>query len=296
MENEIIVSIDSLSPNNELIKSGIYVAKHFNAELSLLDFQFRTIAVNFGAITATQGAMGFGNAGLQVIDQKERVQKAEIELNKISVATAKEWPHTTAKLYAPEGPVWEGDKSEYLIEEVNEQRPMLVMQTIKNDLNKINELLGTPETKLAEEADCPVLLLPENTSLSNVLSINYILEKDKLIEEVMKEVLFLRALLSKNAIKKAINIIYYFGDTPETAEKEIALKKSILIREIGSDYLNFHNLSSENIEEHIQENIKKQATHLFAFPKRNKSIIERLISHDNTKRLILKSQIPVLVF
>jgi len=290
MENEIIVSIDSLSPNNELIKSGIYVAKHLNAKLSLLDFQFRTIAIN-------EGTMNFGHTGLQIIDQKERVEKAETELNKIFVDTAKEWPHTTARLHAPKEPVWEGDKSEYLIEEVNEQRPMLVMQTIKNDFNKINELLGTPETKLAEEADCPVLLLPENTFISNILSINYVLEREKLIEEVMKEVLFLRALLNKNATTvKTINILYYFGDTPEIAEKEIALKKSILIREIGSDYLHFHNLSSENIEEHIQENIKEQATHLFAFPNRNKSMFERLISNDNTKRLILKAEIPVLVF
>jgi len=48
MENEIIVSVDSLSPNNKSIKSGIYATKHLNAKLSLLDFQFRTIAINQG--------------------------------------------------------------------------------------------------------------------------------------------------------------------------------------------------------------------------------------------------------
>ena len=160
----------------------------------------------------------------------------------------------------------------------------------------LNELFGTPETKLAEEANCPVLLLPEATNYSKITHINYLLERDKAIEEVITEVNFLKRIADTPESKAVINLVYYFGDNKELAEKELALKKSLILKELNYDKLVFLNMSDHDIETAIYQNVKEYAADIFAFPNRDKSFIERLMSKDNTKRLILQSKIPVIVF
>lgn len=290
MENKIIASIDVFNPNEELLKYSVYAAQHLSARLSLFNAQYRSISIPEDIIVP-------GSSGLHLIEQKENVAQAKVELQKIYERISEKWDYTTTQFRSSIVPSWKGDKLFHLIDEVENQHPMLVILAVKNDFSLVNELLGTPETKLVEEVNCPVLLVPEDTNFSKFSTINYLLERDKPLVEVMKEVFFLKSLLLSSSIEQGqINVIYYFGDNPEEVEKEIALKKSILIREIGKKHLHFHNLTNENIEEAIEQNIQHKATDLFAFPSRDKSFIERLTSNDNTKRLILKSQIPLLVF
>ncbi len=289
MHNKIIASIDVFNPNQELLKYGVYAAKQLGARLSLYNAQHRSVSIPEGLLIP-------GSPGIQLIDQQEKVDQAKVNLRKIYQQISEEWDYTSTQFHTSIVPAWEGDKTLHLIDKVEDQHPTLVMLGVKSNFNIINELLGTPETKLAEQVNCPVLLIPNECVFSEILSINYLLERDKPLVEVMKEVLFIKNLLSVNATDKSINIVYYFGQNIEEAEKDIALKKSIIIREIGNEYLRFHNLANENIDEAIEQNISRHATNLFAFPSRDKSIIERIRSNDNTKRLILKSQIPVLVF
>ncbi|MEM6316960.1 MAG: hypothetical protein AAF960_04780 [Bacteroidota bacterium] len=172
----------------------------------------------------------------------------------------------------------------------------MVILDVRSEFNFINELLGTPETKLAEETDCPVLLIPADIDYSTITDINYLLERKKPIEEVIREVRFLKKMADNDLNKSTINLIYYFGDNKELAEKELAFKKSRLLESLNYDKLVFLNMSNHDIETAIHQNTRKYAADVFAFPSRDKSFLERLTSKDNTKRLILKSNIPILVF
>lgn len=289
MANKIIASIDVFEPNQALLRYGVYAAKHLKAHLSLFNAQHRSITIPYNKPIT-------GHSGVEIIDQKEKIEKAKDRLEKIYNQISEEWDYTTTQFHTSIVPEWKGDKIFHLIDEVQDQHPMLVILNVKSDFNLINELLGTPETKLAEQVDCPVLLIPDDAVFSEILTINYLLEKDKPLVEVMKEVLFLRGLLSTSIKVKGINIIYYFGNDPKVVDKEVLFKKNLITRELGDELIHFHNLANENIGESIEQNIHQYSTNLFAFPNRDKSIMERLMSNDNTKRLILKSQIPVLVF
>lgn len=289
MANKIIASIDVFEPNQTLLRYGVYAAKHIKAHLSLFNAQHRSITIPYNkAITEY--------SEVEIIDQKKRIERAKLKLEKIYNQISKEWDYTTTQFHTSIVPEWKGNKLFHLIDEVQDQHPILVMLGVKSDFNLINELIGTPETKLAEQVDCPVLLIPDDAVFSEILTINYLLEKDKPLVEVMKEVLFLRGLLSTSTKVEGIKIIYYFGDDPKVLDKEVLFKKNLIHRELGDDLIHFTNLANENIDESIEQNIHLYSTGLFAFPNRGKSIMERLMSNDNTKRLILKSQIPVLVF
>lgn len=289
MKNTILLSIDVFNPNKALLKYGVYTAKNLGAKLLLFDAHFKSVVV-------PDNTMAPSSATVQVIDNSGQVEEAKKKLAEIYKEISNEWYLTRAKLVTDPVPVWKGEKEYYLIEEVAEHKPTMVIQMIKNELNLMNELFGTPETELAEQTACPVLLLPNGTQYSEITEINYLLERDKPIEEVVKEVQFLKLMADNFVNKSTINLIYYFGDNKELSEQELALKKSLLLNELGYDKLVFINMSEHDMETAIHQNTKKYAADIFAFPNRDKSFIERLTSKDNTKRLILNAKIPVLVF
>lgn len=47
MENKIIASINVFNPNQELLKYGVYAAKHLKAHLSLFNAQHRSITIPY---------------------------------------------------------------------------------------------------------------------------------------------------------------------------------------------------------------------------------------------------------
>lgn len=289
MKNTILLSIDVFNPNPELLKYGVYTAKNLSATLLLFDAHFKSVVVPHEYITP-------GSSVIKKIDNTQKIEAAKIKLANLYKELSEEWYFTRAKLVTDPVPAWKGEKEMYLIEEIAAHQPAMVIQTIKSDFNLINELFGTPETKLAEQTDCPVLLLPDRTKYSEITDINYLLERDKPIGDVIKEIHFLKKMADTYVHKATINLVYYFGDNKKLANKELALKKSLILKELNYDKLVFLNMSDQDIETAIHKNTKKYAADIFAFPNRDKSFIERLTSKDNTKRLILQSKIPVLVF
>lgn len=288
-QHTILLSIDVFEPNEALLQYGICTAKNLGATLLLFDAHFNSVVIpNNPSITSS--------SSIHVINNEQNVVAAKEKLADIYKKISAKWHYTRAKLVTDAIPAWKGEKEYYLIEEVENHQPTMVILEIKNDFNLINELFGTPETQLAEAATCPVLLLPENTEYSEITDINYLLEREKPIEEVMREVSFLKNIADNFNNKSTINLIYYFGDNKDVADKELAIKKSLLLQELGYDKLVFLNMSEHDIETAIHQNTKKCAADIFAFPNRDKSFLERLTNKDNTKRLILKSNIPVLVF
>jgi len=289
MKKNILLSIDVFNPDPDLLKYGVYTAKNLGATLILFDAHYKSVVIPNDITNSNQTV-------LQVVDTEKKIEIAKQKLATIYKQLSEEWYFTRAKLVTDAVPAWKGDKEYYLIEEIKEITPTMVIMEVKSDFSYFNELFGTPETKVVETANCPVLLLPETTQYSEITDINYLLERDKPIDEVMKEVHFLKTMADNFNNKSTINLIYYFGDNKELADKELALKKSILIQELGYDKLVFINMSEHDIETAIQQNTKKYAADIFAFPNRDKSFLERLTNNDNTKRLILQAKIPVLVF
>jgi len=286
MKNTIILPIDVFNPSEELLRYGIYTAKNLGEKLLLFNAHFETVKDHVLP----------GSTAIKYVEDTKSAEEAKRRLESIYETISEEWHATKMKIVTDSIPNWQGHKESYLLDEIEDDAPTMIIIAIKNDFNLINELLGTPETKLAEEADCPVLLLPEGTKYQEITTINYLLERYKPITEVIEELSFLIYLTSNYDISPAISLIYYFGDNKESAEKELAFKKSIILSELTYDKFVFENYSDKDVDTVIHENIKKSATGIFAFPSRDKSFIERLTSNDNTKRLILKSSIPVLVF
>jgi len=288
MNKKVIASLDVFQPNEDLLKYGVYAAKQLNAQLCLYSAQYRSLSIPKDIL--------LNSKLIEEADQNEKIKQARTKLMQLCNSISEEWNYTTSKLYTEKVPGWKGEKIFHLIDEVKDQHPLLTLLTVKSNHNWLNELLGTPETKLAEETNSPVFLLPEDAPFKNINNINYLLEDNKSIEVIVREVKFLKGLINGLPKGRGVNIIYYFGENPKAAEESITLTKKVLLQEAGSDYLSFQNLAKESIEQAIEENIKTSSSDLFAFSNRDKSVVERLTSNDNTKRLILKAQIPVLVF
>ena len=289
MNNTILLSLNVFHPNEDLLRYGVYIARNLGATLVLFDAHYQSVLVPNEYVVP-------GASAIQVVDNDHNLEKAKKELGTIYNRLSEEWYYTRAKLVSDPIPSWQGNKEYYLLEEAERVEPLLIISEIQNDFGRLNELFGTVETKLADEANCPVLLLPGDYKYTEFGEINYLLERERPIDAVVQEVSFLKQLASNFEQKPTINLLYYFGMDTEAVEKELALKRSILQQELDYDRLEFVNRSQQDIETSIRRDTNEYRADLFAFPHRNHNFLERLTASDTTAKIVLQSNIPLVVF
>jgi len=151
MKKNILLSIDVFNPDPDLLKYGVYTAKNLGATLILFDAHYKSVVIPNDITNSNQTV-------LQVVDTEKKIEIAKQKLATIYKQLSEEWYFTRAKLVTDAVPAWKGDKEYYLIEEIKEITPTMVIMEVKSDFSYFNELFGTPETKVVETANCPVTL------------------------------------------------------------------------------------------------------------------------------------------
>lgn len=288
MNKSIILSVNLYDLNLNTITYGINIAKTLKAPLELFDVQYTAKEVVYDPIT------GVASGLTEPVYQSQVVENTQEKMNELCAEIKTHWHLTTGKL--SKGTLYSGwaDKPDHVLDEVEQQKPKMLIITSRNEHNFMNELFGTSETKTAEEADCPVLVVPKDAQYKNLKSIYYLLDREKPMNEVIDEVQYLSELA--RPFNGNILLVYHSDNQAEIAKKEMAIKKSSIINAVNYDNIGAAFVESFDTKETSDMLVTSEMVSLFAFPKREKSFWERLTDHDNTKHIILKAEIPVLVF
>lgn len=288
MKNSIILSINVYDPESSLIDYGVEAAKSMNLPLELFDLKYRNQPVVYAPET------GVMPGGVAAVYQSETLDSAKTKMKELCDAVKTRWPLTNYKL--GKSSLYSGlaDKPDHLLEEVEKKKAKLLIIGNSSEHNLLNELFGTDETKMAEEADCPVLVIPKEAHFRHFKNIYYLLDREEPLEEVVEELNYLCQLAKP--VNGNILLVYHTDNDPEIAKKEMAIKKSTIMNQVNYDNIGAAYVTQFDTIETTDMLTTSEIVSLFAFPKRQSSFLERLMDHDNTKHIILKSEIPVLVF
>ncbi|MFT4754505.1 MAG: hypothetical protein ACI85Q_002064, partial [Salibacteraceae bacterium] len=161
----------------------------------------------------------------------------------------------------------------------------------RSDLTTLNEWFGTYETKIAERADCPVLIVQPQTVWKPIQKILYMMDMD----DAKSDNLLVLTTLTESLDAHLQVIIFSDKDISEadaTYQEMINDFKNLL----GYKEPTFHRIFGEKKAEEVIGLVNAISPDWLAFEQKNKNFFERIFDDYNTKRLILQSEIPALVF
>ncbi len=178
-----------------------------------------------------------------------------------------------------------------LIEKTEETNPHLVVLKGNNELTTLHEWFGTYETRLAENIEAPVLVLPNNYNWKPVKRILYIMEMN---DEKVANMRFLTNLA--NEMKSNIAVVLLSNERSEAEMNKYNHIVRTMRTILGYDNINFHQFFTQDPANTIDNLLTRVNADWLAFEHESRSFLERMLNNYNTKRLILQSEIPVLVF
>lgn len=277
-KNKIFISLNDYSLPNATASYGVALAKKLERPAYLYGVEKVPIKTEPVAITGS----GVPHPGMSGIGQVKK--EAEKQLKKVY--------HEAYKLYPNvEYNVEIGFPETSLIDKTDEENPHLVVLEGNNELTTLHEWFGTYETRLAENIDMPVLVLPKETFWKPVERIVYIME---LNDQKVNNMRFLTNLAKKLNSNIAVVLLSKERNNIEMDKYNQIVKTMRMLLEY--DNVNFHQIFTTDSAETIDLLMTRVKADWLAFEHESHSFFERMFDNYNTKRLVLQSEIPVLVF
>ena len=172
-----------------------------------------------------------------------------------------------------------------------ERSPLMMVMKRTNEDSTLNEWFGTHETRLAEGTNCPTLVIPEDYFWRDVAKILYVMDiNDAKIDNIR----FLTDVAADlGAVLQVVTIIENNDSNSEAIYDNIV--------SICRGFLNykdtlFHKVYSSKTSDEVNRIVGETNPDWLAIEQKDKGFFERIFDGYNTKKLMLQSERPVLVF
>jgi hypothetical protein len=284
----VLLLTNAYSNDLQLIDYAIALAKSQQSFLELFDAQWiaRGLTIELAPSITVE----------EMKTSTKAFHHSEQQMENLCTMVQKKYPLTDYKLTKSLMNAQFPNKVDFWMNEIKAIQPKAVVMRTQNELNLWNEMFGTAESEIAEQANCPVLLIPKKLGTFMPLKkIGYFLDREKPMDEAIQEINFLSKIAAQ--YDGEVNT-YYLSDTEEedAAKIELALIRSQFQQAIDLEKFHVQDFSSSYTPKLVNDLVKIKVNNLIAFPKREKTFFQRWNDQDNTKRLILDANIPVLVF
>ena len=178
-----------------------------------------------------------------------------------------------------------------LIESSESDEAYLLTIEAENGLTNFNEWFGTYETRMAENADCPVLIVPQDLPWHPPKKLLYIMDMADAKVENMRYLVEMT-----NRLDCDLQVVVISEDPFDDNSNNFKISVDIFRNFLGYRDATFYQVFGQKRSQKVENLIHTLRPDWFVFEKKNKFFLERIIDDYNTKRLILQSDIPVLVF
>lgn len=259
------------------VQYGVIIAKSTNRAAVLIDIE------NIPPRIMPNAIVGSGVPSVPAIEVEQLKTKAQSKLQKLEKLVKMIWEKVNYRVEI-------GFPEPKLLEMVEQESPYLLVIGQQHDFNLVNRWFGTFETRIAQDAKCPVLVVPQGSEWRHPQHIIYV------TEDLSKEADNLGWLVTFAKIFKT-NITI----AERTAENDAArtafgdLKEKIAFKWQFNDLHYFQILLVEP-EASLKNLIRNENADWLAFQKQEKSFFQHLIDRDNDTTRILETDLPVLVF
>ncbi|MEM6963186.1 MAG: hypothetical protein AAF573_00380 [Bacteroidota bacterium] len=275
---KIFIALNDYNIPNPIATYGTYLAKRLDRTALFYGVEKVPVLRQPVAITGTGiEEPSMANINLVKVEANKRLSALQMEASKL-------YPNVTYDLDI-------GFPESKIIDKAEEESPYVVVLEGNNELTTLHEWFGTYETRLAENIDAPVLVLPSNYSWQPVNRIVYLMELDDGKVENMR---FLTDVAEELNANIAVVLL-----SPERNDLEIERYNNIIrtMRNfLGYKNVNFHQIFTQDSANTVDMLMNEVQANWLAFEHNSKSFLERMLNSYNSKRIILQSEIPVLVF
>lgn len=283
MKNQVVVSIDPLNIKQNVIDYAEELARASKAELLIYSVQGMPILAESNIYTANPSI----NYVPGIVEEVEHFGQEIFE------KVRERYPYTRLE----QGIGFQATSTIGKIEEVEGSGAgscLLVMPKTSDD-TWWNNVVGSTEISVASEASCPVLFVPEGVEYRGISRIMYLADTQALKDGRYKGFRFLRRFADTHGAQIVVGFIF---DPVNGDREQIHLGEAMdkfteaLPFQFNHEYRFFLHSSAEEILQ--MANLTQ--TDVVAFPYKESSIFKRFFENEITRTLVLKANIPALVF
>jgi nucleotide-binding universal stress UspA family protein len=151
------------------------------------------------------------------------------------------------------------------------------------------KVFGTNSAGIAENAPCPVLVVPKNTHLKEIKTIVYASDLHDVRNEIEPIIAFAK-LFSAH-----INILHVYESEPDTHHLDITKTTYDLVKQHNYANLSFHPETETDITDGIEKHLEKNKVAIIAMYRRHKTFFEKIFNKSITREMAFYTHIPLLV-
>lgn len=276
--HQIYIAISDYKMPNPIMDYGLQLAKVLNRNAGLIGLNLKRIANLPNPVTST--GMLYSSLALLEETEEEAQKQAAIILNKARDIWEKTTGFTQIK-----------PTSGKLIDWTDIKDPYLLVLGGRSSLSNFNEWFGTFETKVAEDAESPVLVVPPAATWTGVRNLLYIMDLE---DATVGNMRLLTGLAEQLEAHLTVAVISDENIKDEDDKFLTTIQAFRLLLDYKS--VTYQQVFGAEAATVVQNLVKETNADWLAFEQKGKTFLERLFNDYNTKRLILQSEIPVLVF
>ncbi len=280
MKNQkIIIAINNYTVDNPFIHYGVQLAKRLDQPALLSGI------AKMPQLTIPETSFNSHSSIISPAPNIETIQKEqEAKLQKICMKSREVYNNLEYEVEV-------GFPEETMIQKAATEKPFMVIVEGNNELHTLGEWFGTYETRLAENINAPVLVVPNTFSWKPVQDILYVMELD---DSKAKNI---RTL---HTIATALNANLHIMLVADEASKGTTEKYNHLVNTMQRFYnyrqLKYSLVTNIDSAKEIQNMSEQLLIDWLAIEHSEEPFFERIFSNLHSDRIILRSEIPVLVF
>ncbi len=281
-----VLLLDTLKNMENLIYSAFSISSQQKRKLKIVyieDFDWVSSA-NYMGVTPGNLGVGLHYADAQI---REDYDRAEGEIKRITTQYLKQYPQSIPFEYE----VREGNRMIYIEEMLAEEDDVLLMMS---NYSSISESPGgiISQPNILDKVTCPILVIPDD---QQYLSFNKMIFASAMHREDLDALKSMANLFVKGPELK-LDIFHHSNST--SFDHQLKWKGfQAMVQEALPDYQpQFYLAKGKDVDEALDEYIKKEKPDLVATLKERKGFFEEIFSSSHTQELIRHFNKPVLVY
>ncbi|MDW3651874.1 MAG: hypothetical protein R8P61_32660 [Bacteroidia bacterium] len=278
-KEKIFILLDKASKSNPILDYGLKLAARMRFSASLLAFKEEQQQALTNLLPS--GLSPFGARSMDIF--AEKVSPIPLD-NQLSRESSRLWSKLQYELGR------EANLNQVLLTIQEEDAFLLVLEG-SNPKHKLQEILGTFDTRLAGATDLPVLILPPSTSWKGVDKLLFIMDAEDLNRKPLKTMY----TLSKR-LEARLEVVMISEEAMGQSEGNFLLLRENIHQEFPDVNLSFHKIYGEQNLEEVQILIEATEADWLVFEKKDRNLFDRLFDSYHNHKLIQESPIPCLVF
>ncbi|MCC9135645.1 universal stress protein [Pontibacter silvestris] len=168
---------------------------------------------------------------------------------------------------------------------------LIIMMGTKGEPGLAKNLFGTVSSKIALDAQVPVLTLPQEYNGRSLSKVLYATDFDK---ADVRAIAILQNLLQP--FSPAITCVHVSAQNEQQDQEHLEQLQQQLQKNTAATNTRFVLLKKGSVAEALQEFVQKENIDLLALTTRQRSLFDSIIRPSLAKKLVLTSEIPLLVF